>query len=217
MNSHLRHANHRQRRGRTTPPRWAAVLAAAALGVVALSTGVTSAFWTDTSTATTGVITAGIMDLQLKTTAPVGAVGPGTAYSATDIAVANITPSESRSYPVTVKNVGDANFTYSATVTRSTTRAWGFADGSVTVQFFTGVPDSSDVTYPIQQTCTGTAVTTAQAVSAANSVVVTTQAVPAGAERALCAVVAMTAAAPNTDQGKSGALRFDFAATQTTS
>lgn len=205
-------------RGRRTvrPARHGAMLAMAAamVGVVALSSGATSAFWTDTSAATTGTITSGAMDLQLQTTNPAGAQGPGTAYEASDIAVTAITPAESRAFPVTVKNVGDAAFTYSATVTRSTSRAWGFADGSITFQLFTGNPDKSDTTYPVQQTCSGTALAAAQPVGAGNITIAPTQSLSAGGSRTLCAVVAMITAAPNSDQGKSGVIRIDVSAAQ---
>lgn len=207
--------------GRRTarPARHGAMLAvaAAAVGVVALSSGATSAFWTDTSAATTGAITSGAMDLQLQTTNPTGAQGLGTAYDASDIAVTAITPAESRAFPITVKNVGDANFTYSATVTRSTSRAWGFADGSITLQLFTGTPDKSDTTYPVQQTCSGTALTAAQLVGTGNTTIAPNQSLAAGGSRTLCAVVAMVTAAPNSDQGKSGVLRVDVSAAQVTS
>lgn len=207
----------RRRAPRLDKQRMVLAIAAAAVGVVALSTGVTSAFWTDTSAATTGTISSGTMDLQLQTTNPTGAVGTGTAYDASDITVTAITPSESRAFPITVKNVGNADFTYSATVTRSTSRAWGFADGSITLQLFSGTPDLSDTTYPVQQSCTGTALTTAQTVGAGNTTVIPTQTLTAGGSRTLCAAVTMVTSAPNTDQGKSGALRLDVTATQVTS
>lgn len=204
----------RRRAPRLNKQRMVLGIAAAAVGVVALSTGVTSAFWTDTSAATTGAITSGAMDLQLQTTNPAGAQGLGTAYDASDIAVRAITPAESRAFPITVKNVGDAAFTYSATVTRGTSSAWSFADGSITLQLFTGTPDKSDTTYPVQQTCSGTALTAAQPVGAGNTTIAPTQSLSAGGSRTLCAVVAMVTAAPNSDQGKSGVLRVDVSAAQ---
>jgi hypothetical protein len=211
------HTTARRRRTRPGGQRMVLAVAAAAVGIIALSSGVTSAFWTDTSAATTGIISSGTMDLQLQTTNPTGAQGIGTTYDADDITVSAITPAESRAFPVTVKNVGSANFTYTATATRSTARAWGFADGSITLQLFTGTPDTSDVTYPIQQTCSGTALTTAQPVGNGNTTVIPTQSLAAGGSRTLCAVVTMSTAAPNTDQGKSGALRLDVTAAQVTS
>ncbi|MCS6576378.1 hypothetical protein NYS52_17765 [Curtobacterium flaccumfaciens pv. flaccumfaciens] len=110
-----------------------------------------------------------------------------------------------------------AFFTYSATVTRSTSRTWGFADGSITLQLFTGTPDKSDTTYPVQQTCSGTALTAAQSVGAGNTTIAPNQSLSAGGSRTLCAVVAMVTAAPNSDQGKSGVLRVDVSAAQVTS
>jgi len=192
-------------------------LSAGVISVVALSTGVTSAFWTDSSTVTTGTITAGIMDLQLQTSRPVGAQGPGTAYDATDITVTGITPAESRSFPVIVTNVGNADFTFSATVARSATATWGFADGSITVQFFAGTPDTSDVTYPVQQACSGPAFAAAQPVEGTNTTAIPNVGLAAGGSRTLCALVTMTSTAPNSDQGKSGVLRVDVVATQVTS
>ncbi|MEX0428698.1 hypothetical protein AB3X52_13800 [Nocardioides sp. DS6] len=192
-------------------------LAAASLAVVALTTNGSWAFWTDSSTVTGGALTAGTMDLQLQTTNPNGAVGLATAYSASDIAVSGLTPSEARAFPVTVKDVGNADFTYAATVTQGTSPSWGYAAGDITVRFYAGTPDTSDTTYPIQQTCGGTALTAAVAVGTSGTTVIPSRRLAAGASESLCVVVTMATTASNADQGQSGSLRFDFTATQVTS
>jgi predicted ribosomally synthesized peptide with SipW-like signal peptide len=189
------------------------------VGVLAVLGAVgTSAAWTDTASLTTGPITSGAMDLQLETaTAGVGAVGLGTNHTATEIAASNLTPSESKAFAVTVHNVGNANFTYGATVTQTGT--WTFSAGAITVQLFSGGTPSTDTTYPVQEACTGgTAITTAVTVTSGSTTVIpSTRALSKATNDSLCLVVAMATSADNTNQGKQGTLRFDFSAAQVTS
>ncbi len=182
----------------------------------------TSAYWTDTATVTGTSINAGSMDLQVaaSTAGPWNAVGTGANWTgATHVAVANLTPSESYAFNLGVRNFGDADFTYSATVTQGTSPAWGFSSGVITVQFFRGGGPSTDVTYPIQQDCgVGTSLGPAVAVTNGNSALFNAaEGLNKGANQSLCLRVAMTPAAGNANQGMSGQLRFDFTANQVTS
>ncbi|WP_281291020.1 SipW-dependent-type signal peptide-containing protein [Nocardioides antri] len=198
-------------RGRTRALLCVGVLAA--LGAVG-----TSASWTDTASLTTGPLTGGAMDLQLQTaTAGVGAVGLGTNHTEAEIAAPNLTPSESKAFAFTVRNVGNADFTYGATVTQTGT--WTFTAGAITVQLFSGGAPSTDTTYPVQEACAGgTPITTAVAVTSTNTVVIpTTRALVKNTNDSLCLVVAMATSADNTNQGKQGTLKLDFTANQVTS
>ncbi len=185
----------------------------AALGAVG-----TSASWSDTASLTTGPVTSGAMDLQLQTaTAGVGGVGLGTGHTAAEIAASNLTPSESEAFAFTVRNVGNADFTYGATVTQTGT--WTFAAGAITVQLFSGGTPSTDSTYPVQEACAGgTAITTSVAVTGSNTVVVpSTRSLVRSTNDSLCLVIAMATSADNTNQGKQGTLKVDFTANQVTS
>lgn len=215
-----RHAGRAEprRKGRVGRRGLLALAVAAVLLVLGLSSQGSFAFWTDSSTVTGGTITAGTMDLQLATGGSTGAVGQGTAFAASDIAVPSLTPSESYAFPVTVKDVGDADFTYTATVAGQS--GWGFAAGAITVQLFAGTVDRSDTTYPVQQKCGSgaTGLTTAAVpVKTTAATAIPTRRLAHGGSDTLCLVVAMDAAADGTNQGKSGVLTFGFTATQVTS
>lgn len=208
------HSAPRRRTGR--------VRAVLCLGVIA-SLGVisTGAYWTDSAVVTTGTITSGTMDMQVsKDGSTWDAVGTGTTGSASHIAVSNLTPSEARAYPIYVRNVGDADFTYSATVKQGATPVWTFVGTPITVQLYAGAPVTTDTTYPIQQSCTGTALTASAITVTASSqgVISADRRVNKGAVDAqLCVLVTMSSGATNDNQGKTGQLRFDFAANQVTS
>jgi alternate signal-mediated exported protein len=187
-----------------------------ALGVVG-----TSAYWTDSAPVDAGTITSGTLDLQVAqaTAGPWSAVGTGTAATATHITVSNIMPSESYAYPLAVRNVGDADLTYGATVTQGSSPAWGFVGTPITVQLFAGAPDTSDATYPVQQTCGGTALAPAVTVTAGSTTVI-----PDGrrldrgtTDVQLCVLVTLVVAADNANQGRQGQIRLDLTATQVTS
>lgn len=192
------------------------------LGVVAaLGVTGTSAYWTDDAVVSSGTISSGSMDLQVSNdNATWGAVGLGTPHAATHITVANLTPSEAYAFPLHVRNVGQADLTYTATVTQGASPAWSFVGTPVTVQVYAGAPNTADTTYPVQQSCAGTALTAAPVtVTTANSAVVTTarRVAKASSDVQLCVLVSMVSSATNTNQGKQGQLRFDLTATQVTS
>lgn len=214
--------------GRHAAPRWRAwfgrgrTRAVLSLGVV-LSLGAvgTTAYWTDTAAVSTGPVTSGSMDLQVaQTTAgPWGAVGTGTAYAASHITVANIAPAESYAFTLAVRNVGHADFTYTAAVTQGALPAWTFVGTPITVQLYTGSPVDSATIFPVQDTCSGTALAPAATVTTGSATVIpATRRLNAGATDAqLCVLVTMVAGAANDNQGKQGQLRLDFTATQVTS
>ena len=189
--------------------------------VLALAVTGTAAYWTDTATVTGGTITSGSMDLQVSNNGSSwGAIGSGVGHSATHLTVTGMTPSESYAFPLHVRNVGDADFTYTVTVTQGTTPTWGFVGQPITVQVYRGGTPSTDTTYPIQQECSGgTSLGAAQTVTAgASSVVPSPERLNAGdAAQTLCVKVSMLSSATNSNQGKSGQLRFDITATQVTS
>jgi predicted ribosomally synthesized peptide with SipW-like signal peptide len=192
------------------------------LGVIASLGAVgTGAYWTDSAVLNGGTITAGTMDLQTSQNGSTwDAVGTGTAGTGSSINVSNLTPSEAYAFPLYVRNVGNASFTYTATVTQGSSPAWAFSSGAITVQLFAGAPVTTDTTYPIQQTCGGTALTTsAVTVTAANQSVITTSRLLAkgAVDTQLCVLVTMATSADNTNQGKQGQLRFDLSAAQVTS
>lgn len=204
-------------------PRWfgrGRTRAILSLGVVAaLGVTGTSAYWTDEAVVSGGSISSGSMDLQVSADGTTWtAVGIGTPGTAGHITVSNLTPSEAYAYPLRVRNVGDADFTYSATVTRGSSPAWTFVGDPVTVRVYAGSPVTTDTTYPIQQTCGGTALTAAVTVTASSTTVVPSRPVGAGATDAqLCVLVTLASTADNANQGKQGQLRLDFTAQQVTS
>lgn len=210
-------ARHREPRPARRSVARSAAVALAGLLVVAGIAG-TYAFWVDSATVTSGSITSGSMDLQVSGDASTwGAIGIGTAFSASGIASADITPSESHAFGLHVRNVGAADLTYTGTVVRGST--WTFVSDPITVRFYAGGTPSVDTTYPIQQTCSaGTALGPAVTVGATNTAVFSAaRALAHSTSDALCVEVEMTAGADNSNQGKSGILRLDLAATQVTS
>lgn len=197
------------------------VLALVGLVTVVLLGGITAswAFWTDSSTVTGGTLTSGSMDMQLSANGTTwGAVGLGTAFDDSSVITAsNITPSESYAFTLSLRNVGQADFTYTATVIQAS--PWTFVSTPITVRFYAGGTPSTDTTYPIQKTCSGgTALGSATTVtSSASSLLTTARRLNAGSSDPLCMEVAMATSADNGNQGQSGVLRFDFTATQVTS
>jgi hypothetical protein len=177
------------------------------------------AYWSDTATVQGGTLTSGSMDMQLSANGTTwGAIGLGTAFDDSAVITAsNLTPSESYAFTLSLRNVGQADFTYSATVSQGST--WTFVSTPITVRFFAGGTPSTDTTYPLQHTCSGgTALGSVTTVGAsATGVFTAARRLNAASSDQLCLEVAMATAADNTNQGQSGILRFDFAATQVTS
>lgn len=192
------------------------------LGIIASLGAVgTGAYWTDTAIVLTGPISSGKMDMQLsKDGSNWDGVGLATAASASHITVSALTPGEAYAFPLYVRNVGDADFTYTATVTEGASPAWTYVDTPITVQLYAGAPNTTDTTYPVQQSCGGTAVTAAAVtVGTGNSTVITTarRLAKGTVDSQFCVLVTMVTSASNGDQGKTGQVRFDFSANQVTS
>lgn len=172
----------------------------------------TLAFWTDRSTVTSAPIQSGTMDLQFDTD---GAIGLGTPYAKSEVTWTNLTPNERKAFNLTVKNVGNPTFAYTATVSRATSPVWTYVGTPVTVQFYAGSRTALDTTYPQQETCTGAALGPAQAVDGtAKSVLTAAQTIVGGGQQDVCMVVGIDPAATNDNQGKTGALSFSFTSTQ---
>ncbi|RCK68726.1 hypothetical protein DT076_14155 [Desertihabitans brevis] len=189
---------------------WKPVLALA-LAVLLGMTGYTSwAYWQDTAEVRTGSFTAGGLDLQLDTG---GAVGLGTEYPKTSIAADDLLPGETLAHSLTVHNVSSAAATYGATVQRGST--WGYDGSSITFRLFAGSPDTSDTSYPRQQTCSGSPLGAQTFVPAsATSVIGTPRALAPGGSEALCVLVGLDAASADVNQGAQGTLTLVLTATQ---
>jgi predicted ribosomally synthesized peptide with SipW-like signal peptide len=220
-----RRADRREARSHRVRARWfgrGRTRALLSLGAVfALGVTGTTAYWTDTATISAGTITAGSMDMQLSNNnSSWSAVGTGTGHTAGHIEVPDLTPSESYAFSLYIRNIGDADFNYTATVTRGTSPSWNFTGDPITVQFFKNASPTSDSSYPIQRTCSGgSSLGSAQTVTSGNNSVVPNpeRLDQNAASQTLCVVVAMSSSAGNGNQGKQGQLRFDFSAVQVTS
>ncbi|MFT4299491.1 MAG: SipW-dependent-type signal peptide-containing protein [Aeromicrobium sp.] len=174
----------------------------------------TTAYWTDQASITGGTITSGSMDMRFDTT---GAIGLSTGYTKSAITWTGLVPGESKAFDLTVNNVGDPPFTYTATVTQGSSPTWTYVDTPVTVQFFNGTAQA-DTVYPQQDTCSGTALGTAQTVDTTNkSLITSAPTVAAGGSHQMCMVVGIASSATNDNQSKTGSLSFSFTATQAAS
>lgn len=197
-------------------PRWTRHRAALALALVAaLGVGAggagTYAFWNDKVDVTTGSVSAGTMDLRVDDQA----VGQNASYTKSSIAFANRTPGEYEAYSLTFRNVGDPPGTYRLEALRGST--WTYLNDAVVVQAFTGSP-VEDATYPVQDTCSGTALGPEQLLSTASAFSLTTSArsLAAGAQETLCVRIGISVNADNGNQGKTGTLLLRATLTQVT-
>lgn len=132
------------RRGRATKG-WAALALAGGLVLGAGSQG-TFAFWSDTDTVASGSFTTGRLDLTVD-----GAQGNPTAYAATNLALATMVPGESVAATLTVRNAGDAPFTFRA----SATKAGDLATPLVVEVLAGSTQTGDDATYPRTEGCSG--------------------------------------------------------------
>lgn len=179
--------------------------------VLGLGYWATTAYWTDQATVTGGSFTAGSMDLQFDAGA---AAGQGTDYAKASLTWTGLAPSEQKAFNLTVRNVGDPPFTYTATVTRAATPAWSYVGTPLTVRLYSGTA-VADTTYPQQDSCSGAALGPAQAVDATSKTLLTTaQEVAAGGNQPICIVVGLDSAADSANQAKTGAVSLRFTATQ---
>lgn len=198
-----------------------------ALGtVLALAVTGTSAYWSDSATVSGITITAGSMDLRFS---PLvgdsgdwsGAAGLGAGYTAGHLTIADLTPGESKAFNLAVRNFGDPDLTYAATVTRG--GSWTYTGDPIQVRFYAGAVNANTVTYPRTGTCNGSALTGgAVTVTASTSPVIASPrtltgglGTPAnGQKEQLCVVISMVTGAANANQGASGTMTFDFQAEQ---
>ena len=172
----------------------------------------TLAYWTDTASMTTGSFTAGSLDLRLNGS---NASGPGTDYANTSLTWSGLLPAEAKAFDVTVNNVGDAPFTYLASVTKGA--SWTFVDNPITVRLFTGSA-VHDTVYPQVDTCSGVSIGSLQRVDGTNrSLIDAARRLAANSSESICVLVGLATDAANGDQGKAGSLSFGIAATQAAS
>lgn len=181
----------------------------AALGVGAGGAG-TYAFWNDTANVTTGTLRAGTMDLRVDDNQ---ASGLNTGWTKSTIAFAGRTPGEYEAYPLTLRNVGDPPGTYTLAVLRGST--WTYLNDAVVVQAYTGAP-VEDTTYPVQDTCSGTAVGPERLVSttAEFPLLTASRSLAAGGSETLCLRIGLATTAADGNQDKSGTLVFRAVLTQ---
>jgi predicted ribosomally synthesized peptide with SipW-like signal peptide len=183
---------------------WAVVALAV---IVTLGTTGTFAFWTDSATVTTGSYTAGTMDMQFDAS---GGVGLDTPYNDSALTWSGFVPGQSAAFALTVKDVGNAAFHYTATIKRGGT--WTYVDSALTFQFFTGgVTGTPGVT---GSSCGGTAITSALSPTTTEQPFISSRGLAAGLSEALCLQVSLSSTAVNGDQGKAGTAVFTFSAAQ---
>lgn len=195
-----RRAVGRRRASSAAPTRRGTVLAAAAalmIGLVLGGSQGTFAFWTDTDSVSAGTFTTGTLDLTVD-----GQQGAPTAYAETELALTKMVPGETVAATLTIRNAGDADFTWVPTITESGTLA-PFLDVTLTRGAMAGAVDT---TYPRQQGCSAGTSMLSGAV-APN--------LPVSSSITLCALVTLPATLGNEVQGLSGyTLTLGLAATQ---
>jgi predicted ribosomally synthesized peptide with SipW-like signal peptide len=230
-----RHRAHRSAGGRQR--RWfgrGRTRALLTLGTVfALGAVGTSAYWTDTATVGGTAITSGVMDLQLQTPAS-GTTWIhselGTSTTDSTLTIAALTPGESQAFDFAVRNVGNPNLTYTATVAQGA-GTWSYVNTPIQVRFYAGTTSggpsraTNTSTYPRTGSCTGTAQgVAATTVTSTAQIVVPSRALGGGGSGStdgqseqLCVVVSMITTASNDNQGKTGTLQLVFKGDQATS
>ncbi|CAB4719081.1 unannotated protein [freshwater metagenome] len=172
----------------------------------------TYAYWSDTGVLTGGALASGTMDLRLDA----GAVGLGTGYAKATIAVADLTPGEARSFDLSISNVGNPPFTWTATATRGASPTWTYLLDPVSVQVYAGTAVAGSG-YPRVDSCSGAALGTAVTLTAASTSAITTaQTLAAGASQSVCLLVRFASSADNSNQGRTGSLSMTFSAAQVT-
>lgn len=193
---------------RTRARRWwrsARLRAVLGLGMVLGFGGVgTLASWSYPAPMKTGAFVTGKMDLQFDTS---GAAGLSTGYDdSARLTWTGFIPGQQQAFPLTVRDVGNAAFHYTATIAQGS--PWGYADNALFVQLYAGSVSGTG--------CTGTPLTsgTVTATSSPSSVIPAARGLSAGGSEPLCVVVGLSGSAANADQGKSGTLVLGFAATQ---
>ncbi len=148
----------------------------------------TYAFWNDSADVAGASFTSGTLDLTVD-----GQQGRPATYTKSSLTMAKMVPGESVAAVLTIRNAGDAPFTWRPTVTTGGDLAPHL---SVTL-FRGGTVSGQSTTYPRQQTCTG-----GTPVSGGNPV--SPRLVPGGTPQTLCVQVTMPDSKGNEVQGLSG-------------
>lgn len=128
--------------------------ALATAGVLAFGGQGTFAYWTDTATVTGTGFTSGTLDLTVDQQQ-----GTPTAYAKSELTMSAMVPGESAAAAMTLRNVGNADFRWTPTVSTS-----GPLAGALVVDLYLGGAVTGSATgYPRQQGCSGTLLTTGTA------------------------------------------------------
>lgn len=191
-------ASHRAQRPRRR--RGSVVLATVALlaGLLLGGNQGSYAFWSDSDDVVAGTFTTGTLDLTVD-----GQQGAPTAYAETELSLLKMVPGESVAATLTIRNAGDASFTWVPTVTASgnlaphlvVTMARGTSAGPV------------DTSYPRTQGCQAGGTPLASGAVAPRLAI--------GESTALCVLVSLPASAGNAVQGLTGyTLTLNLAAMQ---
>ncbi|WP_028473480.1 SipW-dependent-type signal peptide-containing protein [Nocardioides alkalitolerans] len=185
-----------------------ATLALVAAGALMVGNQGTLAFWRDAVTVTGGQFTSGRLDLTVDNAQ--GAVA--TPYVKTNLALPTMLPGESVAEVLTLRNPGDAPYTWTAAVARG-----GDLGPALTVELYLGsATTGDDASYPRTEACATT-----------TSPIVTTGATPTATRlatgtdgatgQAVCVRVSLPAATGNEYQSKTtGSVTLTFTATQVT-
>lgn len=161
------------------------------------------AFWTDRDDVAAGTFTTGTLDLTVN-----GAQGNPTAYAATDLTLSRMVPGESVAATLTIRNAGDASFTWVPTLAESGNAVLTNALDVTMVRATTAGP--MDTSYPRTQGC--------QAGGTPMPSGATAPSLAIGTQTTLCVLVSMPSTATNEVQNLSGyTLTLSLAATQTLS
>ncbi len=177
-------ARHRAAR-RSGPGTVAVAVAAMLAGLLLGGTPGTFAFWTDTDEVVAGSFTTGVLDLTVD-----GQQGTPTAYVESELTLDRMVPGESVAATLTLHNAGDADFTWSPSVTSA-----GFLSQYLSVTMVHGVTaEPVDTAYPRTQGCAGGGTQLASGAVA--------PALPVGASTTICVRVALPNGAGNEAQGR---------------
>ncbi len=178
------------------------VAGAAALGIAVLllvgGQG-TFAYWNDSATVSGTGFTAGKLDLTVANSQQGTTANP---YVESTLAVSAMLPGETIASTIAINNAGDADFTWSPTVASTS----GVLGPALVVKFFSGGSTTGQrVSYPRNQTCTGTPVTSGATAGRVNR---------AAASQTLCVQVTLPLDANNDLQGKTGSFTIGVNAAQ---
>lgn len=204
---------------RSPRPRSGRVRALLSLGMVIGITQVgTLAAWTDAATVESGSFITGTLDLQVGQDAADQLSGQGGSWQHTGLSLDNLAPGESVAQQITVGNSGSIPLAYTGSISTTDDTLSG-ADG-LRVSIFDSAAASNAGTSAANDrvgTCTGgtaTAIADTPVSTVATALTEAPVALASGATKTYCAVVTLSAAAPNTMQAASTTVLFSFEAAQ---